>query len=255
MNKNSRNTVKTTETTFAIIEFLQQREGASTAEIAEESNMAQSTVHKHLVTLYKHGYVVKTGEKYRIGLKFLDHGGYARETTEIFSVSKEPMIQLADETGEKIWLISEEHGLGVYLRSTTGEKAVETEGRVGFRQHLHKISAGKCILAHLSEEKVRKIIQEHGLPPATNSTITNSRVLLNELDEIQQRGFAFNEEEAIEGISSVGAPILNNGTVLGAISAGCPTLRFENENYREYLKRQVLETANTVELNLHFPQI
>ena len=246
------NYVRTLVTSIEIVEIIQQQDGASTAEIAEETDRAISTVHKHLHTLHDHGFLIKEGREYRIGLKFLDYGGFAKHKHPLTSVSKEVLKDLAQDTEELVWLIVEEHGMGVYLSYAAGKKAVQTVGRQGVRAHLHQLAAGKCILAHLPDNRVREIIEQHGMPSSTDSTISNSSELLEELENVREQGYAYNIEEEIEGISAVSAPVIHNGDVLGGVSIAGPAARFENQEYAESLRDHVIETANTIELRLKY---
>lgn len=48
------------------------------SELADELNTAKSTVHGYLSTLHDQRYLVKEGDTYHIGMKFLRLGEYAR---------------------------------------------------------------------------------------------------------------------------------------------------------------------------------
>ncbi|MCO8268419.1 helix-turn-helix domain-containing protein, partial [Haloferax sp. AB510] len=63
--------VKTTETTLRTIAALLDMESARIEELSAELDIAPSTVHRHLQTLRKHGYVINDGGSYRLGLQFL----------------------------------------------------------------------------------------------------------------------------------------------------------------------------------------
>ena len=100
MSDKPQDPVKTTERSIEILKLLQARDGMELEEVTTELEMALSTVHRHLSTLSFHGFVVQSGSEYRIGLRFLDLGNYARESLDSFEVAKEQANTLADETGE-----------------------------------------------------------------------------------------------------------------------------------------------------------
>jgi DNA-binding IclR family transcriptional regulator len=62
-------------------------------------------------------------------------------------------------------LLVEEHGRGTYLQRTWGDQAVQVEAHVGTRVSLHSTALGKSILAYLSDVRVDRIIETHGLDP------------------------------------------------------------------------------------------
>lgn len=89
------------------------------------------------------------------------------------------------------------------------------------------------------------------MPAKTNDTITDVDELLEELVEIRDQGYAICDEEAIQGIRAVGAPILDDeGEVEGAISASGPKQQFHDELLEEALPQTVMEIANVIEVNL-----
>lgn len=88
----------------------------------------------------------------------------------------------------------EEHGTGVFLHTIKGEEAVQLDTHVGRRIHLHTSALGKPILAHLPSERVDEILDERNLPVVTSKTIGSCDELTAQLVEIQERGYAINDE-------------------------------------------------------------
>lgn len=242
--------VKTADTIFDIVESLQELEGATTSEIADYLDLANSTAHDHLKTLEDKRYIVNEDGTYRLGLRFLEHGIYAQNQHPLSVVSQSLLEDLADETGEAAWLVVEEHGQAVYLRNAVAEQGLQTYGDIGTRRYLHTIAPGKAILAHLPEERVEEIIDEYGLPALTEKTITDREALFEELQEIREAGFALNEGGRILGGNAVGAPIIVDGELYGAIGVSGPESRLQGDWFREELPRMVLERKNVIELQL-----
>lgn len=246
-------TVQSDETLFRIIEGLKQLNGAGVTELADEYDLSKSTVHRHLNTLRHHEFVFKEGETYRLGLRFLEVGGYVRARSEMYEVVRPKVRQLAEDTSELIQFIVEDHGYGIFVFREQGSKGVETEARIGKRVHLNHLSAGKAILAHLPEEKVNEIIERRGLPSKTQHTITDEAELFDELDAIRDQGYAFDMGEHIEGLWAVGAPVHTpDGDVLGALSIAGPTHRMKGEWYKQELPEDLLATINEIELNITY---
>lgn len=242
--------IKTADTIFDIIETLQELDGANTAEVADHLGLAVSTAHDHLKTLVDKKYVVNDDGTYRLGLRFLDHGIYAKYQHPLSDVPQSILEELAEEADEAAWLVVEEHGLAVYLSSAVAEHGLKTYGDIGTRRYLHTIAPGKAILAHLPEERVEEILDEYGLPALTERTITDRDELFAELEEIRERGFALNEGGRILGGNAVGAPIIVDGELYGAIGVSGPESRLQGEWFREELPSMVLERKNVIELQL-----
>lgn len=242
--------IKTTPRVFDIIETLLANDGATVTEIADELGMAKSTASDHLSTLLDEELIVREEDEFTPGLKLLDYGSQTREKMGIYHTSKNELEELANQTNEVAWLIVEEHGQGVFLRKAEGSRAVTTNGYIGSRSHLHYIASGKAMLANFPDERVESIIEKRGLPEATSKTITDKSRLLSELEEVKKQGYAFNDEEEVEQVRAVGAPIIVGGEVLGGIAVAGPLNRIRGDRFRTELPNQVMAAAETISLQI-----
>lgn len=244
----------TTETSLDVIEALKRLDGGRVTQVAEELDLAPSTVHSHLVTLKERRYVVKEGDIYRLGLAFLNLGEYVRDHNHYFSLAKSKVKALAEETGGRAHFIVEEHGQGVYIYTASGKHAIETYSREGRRLSLHQAAAGKAIMAFLPEARVEEIVDRWGLPKRTENTITDRDELFETLAKVRKRnGLAFNDEEQIQGIRAAGAPVrAPAGTVIGALSVSGPSHWFTGDLNEQKLPDTVLGAANELELQIEY---
>lgn len=243
--------VETVETAFDVVDLLERVNEAGITEIADELGLAKSTVHRHVKTLESRGFLVREGDDYRIGSRFLDYGIHARNRHPLYEVARPKIDELAAETDEKVWCAIEEHGIGVHVYGAEGRHSVRTHARVGLRTPLHQFAAGKAILAHLPDDRVEEVLAEHGLPARTSETITDRAELHDQLEAIRERGYAFNREESVAGVHAVGAPIRDgSGTAIGAISVTGPTNRLRGDLLTEELPDLLLGATNEVEINL-----
>lgn len=244
--------IKTTDTVTGIIEALHEMDGATLAELAQELDYAKSTLHSHLRTLEDKEYVVRTGTEYVLSLRFLYHGMYTKNRFEISRVGQPVIDNLAEVTGEVAWIIVEQHGRAVYLNKAMGEKAIQTHASIGGRGYLHHLATGKVILAHLPDDRIDEIIDQHGLPKLTPNTITDPDELKEELAEIHREGIAVNDKETLEGLRAVGAPVLYDG-IRGAVCVSGPANRLTVERCQDDVKPLLLEATNEIELKLQYP--
>jgi DNA-binding IclR family transcriptional regulator len=252
-NQQNPNTVKTAQTTCDLLEELKQQRGATVTELTDTFDLSKSSIHNYLTTLEQDGYVVKEDNIYRVGLRFLDLGGHARHGERIYSIAKDEVAELANETGELANLLVEEHGKGVYLHRAHGEDAVKTDSYIGQRVYLHNTALGNAILAHFPQSRVDEIIDRHGLPATTENTITERNNLYTRLEHIREEGVAFDDEARVKGLRCVAVPIVNNNdTVEGAISVSGPTSRFQGQWFQEELPAKLKSLANVIELNITY---
>lgn len=247
--------VKTAETSFAILEQLKRadEEALGVTELARRLELAKSTVHRHVATLEQTGFVARADGGYRVGLRLLDYGLYARNQHDLFRIARPKVEELAEETGEKVWCITEEQGRSVHLFGASGKRSVQTSARAGAWGYLHQHAAGKAILAHLSSDRARAIVDAHGLPAKTPGTLTDRDELFEQLKRIADRGYAFNREESVTGLHAVGAPVTDSeGDAIGAISISGPANRLKDEWLTDELPDLLLGATNEIEINLSF---
>lgn len=247
------NTVASVERSYRILHSLKDMDGARVSELAAELDMTSSTIHKHLKTLLEIGYVTNEGGTYNVGLRYLNLGGFARNRRQGYQEAIPLVHELAKATEERSQFHVEEHGRGIYLHTETPEHAVRTERYLGQLRYLHSGAAGKAILASLPKQYVEDIVDQWGLPAETEHTITDKDVLFEELEDIRDRGIAFNDEESIKGLRAVGVSVtLPSGQVLGAFSVAGPAHRLKGEFYTDEIPDLILGYANELELNLTY---
>jgi DNA-binding IclR family transcriptional regulator len=245
------NPVQTTLTTLDIVERLKELDGAGVTELAENLDLPKSSVHNYLSTLHQRGYVIKEENEFHVSLRFLDLGSKARDNKDIYDIAKPNIWELAEETGELANLMVEEHGEGVYIHRETGEDAVMVDKNVGQRVHLHNTALGKAILAHYPRERVSEVIDQHGLPKRTETTITDEEELFAELERVRNEGIAYDDEERLKGLRCVAAPILDGDDhPVAAVSVSGPIARFSAERFREEVPEAIKNAVNVIELNV-----
>lgn len=251
--KNVGTMVKTARTTFQILEAIKEHDGATVTELTGEFSLSKSSIHNYLNTLEHEGYVVREGNTYRVGLRLLDLGGYARHKQRLYQSAKEELTKLAAETGEMTNLLVEEHGRGIYLHRANGENAVKSDSYIGHRVYLHNTALGLVILAHYPRERVDDVVDRYGLPKTTDNTITDRESLYDRLTSVREQGVAFDDEERLPGLRCVATPIINNDDkVEGAISIAGPKSRFQGELYRSELPKKLNNAANVIELHINY---
>lgn len=253
MAEEAKHPVRTTEKTLALIELLKQRDGGRVTEVADELDMGKSAVHNHLSTLEQHGYVIKDDGTYRLGLKLLELGGYTRNQLTLHEIAEPEVKGIAEKTGERANLMTEEDGEGVYLYRSKGERAIDLDTYTGMRVPLHTTALGKAILAHTPRERVEGIIDQHGLSKPTENTVTDRNTLFDRLEQVRERGFALDDEERLVGLRCVAAPIVaSDETVLGSISISAPTSRMDAERFEREIPDVVRGAANVIELSVKY---
>lgn len=239
------------ETLLSIVDYLEESGEAGVTELAEAVDVSKSTVHNHLTTLREHGYVVRDDGKYRLGLSFLRIGEAARMETDLYDIARPHVETLIDGTDLVANLAVEEQGRGVYLYRTRGSNDIQFSTRAGDTHDLHCSATGKAILAHLPPDRRATLLDSIDLVEHTAQTITDRDTLRDELEQIRDRGVAFDKEEYGPGLRCVGVPILGpEDAVVGAVSLSGPAADMDGSWYHETLPQRLKSTKNRIEVNL-----
>lgn len=248
-------TLRTVERTAEVIEALETLDGAGVTELATHLDLSKSTAYHYLATLRQEELVVKDGEQYELSLQFLLSGEYVRNRNRLYKYGKDEVEELAEDTGEYANLFTEEHGTGINLYKVRGSDAVGSGYQTDKLQrpdYLHCTATGKAILAFLPRDRVDEILDQHGLPEQTANTITDRDELYEELDAVRQQEYAHNDEEEVQGLRAVGAPVIDRDeNVLGSLSVAGPTSRLKGEQFEERLPEKVQSAANVIEVNVN----
>ena len=242
-------TLQSIHSAFRIIEFLEDEGASGVTALADRLDLPKSTAHVYLKTLAELGYVVNEGGTYRVSLKFLERGGRVRQAQRIYGAANLEIDDLADETNELANLGTMENGQRVLLYKSEGGEAVHDNTPVGEFTYMHWSSLGKAILAYLPVEVVDEVIEEHGLPKATDLSIGSRKELLEDLERTRERGYALEDDERRLGMRAVAVPIRDDDNqVIASISVSGPKNRFSDERIDTKISQALESTANVIQL-------
>lgn len=252
-SRQNKNTVLSVERAFEILEVIRDHGDVGVTELAETLDVSKSTVHNHLSTMAKRGYVVKSEGSFRLGLRFLSFPDVLQKSNRIYQTAKDEVDDLVERIGERSQVLCEENGYGVYIYQQTVDRAITTNSRVGSRVSLHSSAIGKALLAFQPQDKVDRILDRDGLPAKTDNTITSRDEFAEELKRVREEGIALDDEEGIEGMRCVAAPIRDENNVsVGAISVSGPCTRITGDQFKEAIPREVERAAQAIEINYRY---
>ncbi len=201
--------VQSVERIFALIERLAAHPaGASLQRLAQETELAKSTVHRLLASLVALGYAVQDGEngRYRLTLKMFELSSGIVNSMDIMSVAKAHLERLAQRTGEAVHLVIRDGQDIVYIYKTENGP-MRMSSRVGLRSPLYCTGVGKAILATLPPEAVAEIWAHSSPQKLTDRTVTDLARLQAQLDQVRANGYAVDDEENELGVRCVAVAI------------------------------------------------
>jgi IclR family pca regulon transcriptional regulator len=164
------------------------------------------------------------------------------------------MHQLVHEFSESVSLSILDGADVVYIeRLRAGTLRVGIEVHVGTRIPAHCSSMGKALLAWLSADRRRELVQARPLVAFTPNTITDPDQLEAELARVRERGFAINDEEMAIGLRSAAAAIRDHtGAPVAALNTAVATARVPRAELEHRVGPRVAECAASISALLGF---
>lgn len=219
------------------------------SDIAGYTDLSPSTTHRIVRALVQASFLEQNADtdQYRFGHAALVLGQRARESLG-FDVAVPFLEQLGGETGESINMGILDDGDVVVVLRVESVQPLRFDQPVGSRISPHGSSMGKSLLAFSDAPR------PDSLKRITEATITTKKGFAADLEATRIRGFAFDHEESIPGVSCVGAPVLDgNGVAVAAVAIQGPTVRMTKERL-QHLSRRLVETTESISEAMHYRQ-
>jgi len=243
--------VTATGTSVQILETLIERDGAGVTEIANVLDRSKSSVHNHLETLVGLGFVVKDGYDYRVSLRFLAIGSYARLQYPLYAAGVSEVVQLSTAASCSAGLAVLEGDSVVCLHHRFGPDTDDSRVEAGDRLPLDCTAAGKAILAALPEARRDELLAECTFEGGTAQSHSNRSELDAELRTVQSRGLAVDREEWYPDQRGIATAVTGvDGELRGAIYLLTATEGLSGKRFQQDLPGLVISSANRIRNSL-----
>jgi len=219
--------------------------------LSRSLGMHRTTLFRILGTLRARGYVSRDRDtdRYRLGARVLTLASAVLEDLDIRQVAMPALRTLNQQTRELIYLTVLDHGEIITVEHLESDQPLTLRARIGARRPLHCTASGKALLAYLPESEIESLL-DADLTAFTPRTITRPDVLRQQLVESRERGFAWDDEEYLDGVRCVAAPVFGmEGRAIGAVSLAAPTMRTPWERLWQ-LGSEVRDTAREISRRL-----
>jgi DNA-binding IclR family transcriptional regulator len=217
----------------------------SLTEIAERLQWPKSTVHGILATLRDYRFVDQSTHngRYRLGIRLFEFGHMVARNWDIREIALPIMKKLNKQFGETVQLATEDADEVFYIEKIDSTHILRIVSEIGVRLPMHCSALGKAMLAFRSSSEVRRILSRNGMRRMTGHTITNPETMDAELIKIRKQGYAVDDQEIMEGLRCIAAPIRDkNGDVRYAVSISSLAERLSGD-YFERIKKVLIESA------------
>nr|WP_320132436.1 IclR family transcriptional regulator [uncultured Holophaga sp.] len=202
-------------------------DGLTLAALAQIMNLPRSTVQRIVRTLEEANLVIAASAKsgFRLGPALTLLADSVRPF-DLVKMAQPFLVGLAGETGETVELCILSHGKAVVVAQIHGVHTLRVTSAVGSSLPLHATAIGKAMLASMPAAELEAMRQQMPLAPLTRHTQTDWGGLCREFEDIRTGGVAFDQEENIMGICSLGMAVQGCEGEMAAVSILVPTRRF-----------------------------
>src|SRR5437588_12654506 len=186
-------------------------------DLANTTGLPKSTTHRLVTALVNEGLLVQDEDshKYALSLRVTALGASILNSHSVRKCARPMLMELRDQTHESVHLAVLEGMEAVIIDTEDSYYVVRAVNVPGQHLPAHAVSTGKVMLAYQWEVRLREILNHTTLTRYTDRTITDSRLLLEELRHVRSLVYALSCGELKERIDAVAAPIFDHpGTVV-----------------------------------------
>ena len=215
--------------------FLNNESELSLSELSKLSGLNKSTINRIASFLVEKDYLRQTKKrgKYSLGMKLLDFSAVIKERLQVREMALRNLNKLKQTVKESCGLVIWNGKEATLTDLIQNYSVLRVSPYAVSKLPLHPTSSGKIFLASMPKEQIEEYFDMFGLKKYTTQTITDPTKLKKELSFVKKEGFAFDIDEHIVGVSSVGAAIKDiNGSVIAASVVLGPTARLSRSKLR-----------------------
>jgi DNA-binding IclR family transcriptional regulator len=198
-----------------------EKSGLTFSEIVHATGIPKASVHRllrEMVDLAVLSYDEAT-RSYQGGLMLASLGASVTANYDVRRVVRPHLEALHDATKNVVTLGIRDGERGIYIdKIEPANLMIRLHSEIGKSFPLHCTAMGKVLLAHSEPGTIGRVTRRK-LERYTDSTITDGKILRDELDKVTSDGFAIDREEITRGLVCIAAPVHGvDGRVDAAVS-------------------------------------
>jgi DNA-binding IclR family transcriptional regulator len=209
--------------------------GLTLAAIARRLQLPKTSAHAVLLTLERHGYVLRNEQtkRFLFGTALFNVANSALNRLDLRELARPLLTKLMQETRMTVHLAVLGRDQAILVDKVEPPGLLRLATWIGKTMDLHCSGVGKVLLAYLPDDELVRITREHGFPRYNENTITSVRRLREEAAGIRRSGFALEDEEGELGFRCIAAPVFDyRGAAIATISIAGTTRQITPDRVR-----------------------
>jgi DNA-binding IclR family transcriptional regulator len=235
--------------------FQRDSQALTLSELSKTLGLSKATIIRLCSTLLKYnflGYNQQT-KQYSLGIKLFELGGIVYSSFSIRRVASPYLSQLQSKLGKTAFLGILQDGQLLYIdKKEDLQKPIRFASDIGTYRPPYFGMLGHTLMAYLGDKEVDRIIEKNPLRPFTKKSIKSVEVLKERLQRIRKQGFYVDKEEALDGVTGIGAPVRDfTGKVVAAVGVGFISSSENSKGIKKIIK-EVVRTSQTISHELGY---
>ncbi|WP_433566728.1 IclR family transcriptional regulator [Nocardia sp. CA-151230] len=241
------------DNTLRILLLLRDRGSLTLAEVSTELGIARSSAHRLMAMLTYYDFVRQSpaDRSFRIGLALVDIGLAAARTLDVRALARPILTGLAQSTGMTAHLVFPRGREVLFADGVETERTIRAALRTGSTLPAHVTSAGKAMLATLSDDQLRQMFSKEPPQALTDISVSSLSALLREISGIRRSGYAINHGESEPGVLAMGvACVVRGAELMVGLSVAGPDFLLDQaweEQVAQDLRQAATELAKQIE--------
>lgn len=223
-------------------------------ELSKRLKLHKNNVFRLLATLEARGYIEQNRltENYRLGLRCLQLGQTFIHQMGLLLQAKQVLDELAKSTKESSFVAVRKGPAIVPLDFVEPPCAVRVVSFLGATLPPHCTAPGKVYLVFEAEGGLNQTLPER-LERFTDKTVVDRKALLDQMKGIGEAGYAIEQGEYLDEVSTVAVPIRDyTRSLVGALAVAGPRHRLTGEKIEKEVVPLIVKAGSEVSRRLGF---
>lgn len=203
--------ISSLEKGLRVLETLAEQGALRVSQVAAQLGYNRAGAHRFLSTFKDLGYVQKNNAgQYELTFKILELSTKLASRFEIRKSASSFMRQLSAAYHETINLGFLDQQDVIHLDKIDSPELLRPDPEIGSRAPAHRTALGKAILAFLPQNELSIFLGQANWDSGPPNACSNPNGLLAQIQTIQGRGYAIDDEELCIGLRCVAVPIFDH---------------------------------------------
>ncbi|WP_042348694.1 IclR family transcriptional regulator [Bacillus massiliigorillae] len=237
-SKQATHRLSTVDNAMSLLALFLKYDSVGLIDIERETGVSKTAAFRLAATMVDRGFLVKDAKtkKYYPG-PILFQLVHKFQVNDIITIS-EPFVQeLANMTNESVYISIRSGNNYFFLSGVHSTYPVKVTSPFGDEVELYLGAAGKVHMAHMASVDIDNYLKKTQFKTFTPDTITDEQLILKELEEVKEKGYAVSLGEGFPDSSAISAPIWGLGEEPTAVlNILLPSTRLTTEKQQEFIE-------------------